>query len=257
MLNPTRWPYPRIIAHRGGGVHAPENTLVAIRVAASLGYGGVEIDVRLARYGVPVLMHDDTLERTTDGAGPVDALDAAQLRALDAGSWFGNEFGGEHVPTFEAASVLCAGLGLWANVEIKAGAHDDAAEAGRVVAGQAVRLWRKASPAPLLSSFSEAALAAARETAPELPRGLLVHAAPPDWRERLSALGCRTLHCHHETVTRPLVAALHEAGFGLLAYTVNAVGRAVQLLEMGVDAVVTDELRDVRPDLPRMFGIAG
>lgn len=257
MLNPTRWPYPRVIAHRGGGVHAPENTLVGIRVAGSLGFGGVEFDVRLARYAVPVLMHDDTLERTTSGAGPVGELDAAELRALDAGSWFGNEYAGEHVPTFEAASALCRGLGLWANVEIKAEGPDEAAEAGRVIAGQAARLWRTASPAPLLSSFSEEALAAAREAAPDLPRALLVHAAPADWRERLLALGCRALHCHHETVTPPLVAALHEAGFGLLAYPVNAVGRAVQLFQMGVDAVVTDELRDVRPDLPAQFGLAG
>ncbi len=255
MLNTTRWPYPRVIAHRGGGIHAPENTLVGIRVAGSLGFGGVEFDVRLARYGVPVLMHDDTVDRTTDGHGPVNALDAAELRALDAGTWFGNEFGGEHVPTFEAASALCHGLGLWANVEIKAGDHEDAAETGRVVASQAARLWQKASPAPVLSSFSEAALAAARDAAPGLPRGLLVHAAPPDWRERLAALGCRSLHCHHETVTPELVTAVHEAGYGLLCYTVNAVGRAVRLLEMGVDAVVTDELRDVRPDLPGMFGL--
>jgi glycerophosphoryl diester phosphodiesterase len=256
MLNITRWPYPRVIAHRCGGVHAPENTLVGIRVAGSLRFAGVEFDVRLARYGVPVLMHDRTLERTTSGAGPVSALDAAELRALDAGSWFGNEYAGEHVPTFQAAATLCRGLGLWTNVEIKADTAEDAAEAGRVIAGQAAHLWRTASPAPLLSSFSEAALAAAREAAPDLPRALLVHAAPADWRERLTALGCRALHCHHETVTPELVAALHEAGFAVLAYTVNAVGRAVQLFQMGVDAVVTDELRDVRPDLPALFGIA-
>lgn len=255
MLITTRWPFPRVIAHRGGGVHAPENTLVGIRVAHSLGFGGVEFDVRLARFGVPVLMHDDTLDRTTDGSGPVNDRDAAELRGLDAGSWFGNEFGGEHVPTFEAAAALCRSLGLWANVEIKAGPDEDAAETGRIVAMQAGRLWQAAGPAPLLSSFSEPALLAARAAAPELPRALLVEAVPDDWRARLEALGCRALHCRHDAITPALVDSIHEAGCGVLAYTVNAVGRAVRLFEFGVDAVVTDELRDVRPDLPGMFAI--
>lgn len=247
MLNKTRWPFPRIIAHRGGGTVAPENTLVALRVAASLGFGGVEFDVKLARFGVPVLMHDDTLDRTTDGAGPVAARDAAELRALDAGIWFGNEYAGEHVPTFDAAATLCRGLGLWANVEIKPD-PDNAEDTGRIVAGLAARYWKDASPAPLLSSFSEAALEAARGAAPELPRALLVEAVPADWRDRVQALGCRALHCHHEGVTPSLVEDIHAAGLGVLAYTVNHAGRAFQLFEMGVDAVVTDELREIPPD---------
>jgi glycerophosphoryl diester phosphodiesterase len=138
MLNTTRWPYPRIIAHRGGGTVAPENTLVALKVAASMGFGGVEFDVKLARYGVPVLMHDDTLDRTTDGTGRVVAHDAAELRSLDAGLWFANEFAGEHVPTFEAAAALCRSLGLWANVEIKPD-EENPEETGRIVAGMAAR----------------------------------------------------------------------------------------------------------------------
>lgn len=254
MLNKTRWPFPRIIAHRGGGTIAPENTLVALRVAASMGFGGVEFDVKLARFGVPVLMHDDTLDRTTDATGPVVERDAAELRSLDAGNWFGNEFAGEHVPAFDAAATLCRNLGLWANVEIKPD-RDNPDETGRIVAGLAARYWKDASPAPLLSSFSEAALAAARKEAPELPRALLVEEVPADWRARVEALGCRALHCQHEAVTRSLVEELHEAGLGVLAYTVNEPGRAYQLFEMGVDAVVTDELRDIRPDF--LAGLAG
>jgi glycerophosphoryl diester phosphodiesterase len=248
MLNKTRWPYPRIIAHRGGGTVAPENTLVALRVAASMGFGGVEIDVKLARYGVPVLMHDDTLDRTTDGTGPVADRDGAELRSLDAGLWFGNEFVGERVPTFDAASALCKALGLWANIEIKPD-RENPDDTGRIVAGLAAHLWKDASPAPLLSSFSEAALAAARREAPDLPRALLVEEIPADWRTRVEGLGCRALHCRHDSLTRPLVEALHEAGLGVLAYTVNDPGHAIALFDMGVDAIVTDELRDVRPDL--------
>jgi len=254
MLNTTRWPFPRIIAHRCGGTVAPENTLIALRVAASMGFGGVEFDVKLAKFGVPVLMHDDTLDRTTDGAGPVVEHDAAELRSLDAGIWFGNEYAGEHVPTFEAAAALCRGLGLWTNIEIKPdrGNPDDT---GRIVAGQAARYWKDASPAPLLSSFSEAALAAARLAAPDLPRALLVEDIPEDWRRRVEALACRALHCRHDVLTATIVSDLHAAGLGVAAYTVNEPGRAIALFEMGVDAVVTDELRDIRPDF--LAGLAG
>lgn len=247
MLNTTRWPYPRIIAHRGGGTVAPENTLVALRVAASMGFGGVEFDVKLARFGVPVLMHDDTLDRTTDGSGPVVERDAAELRGLDAGIWFANEFAGEQVPTFDAAATLCRSLGLWANVEIKPD-YTNPEETGRIVAGLAARYWKDASPAPLLSSFAEDALAAARDAAPELPRALLVEDLPADWRRRTEVLGCRALHCRHDGITAALVEAVHEAGLGILAYTVNDPGLAYGLFEMGVDAIVTDELRDIRPD---------
>ncbi len=254
MLNTTRWPFPRIIAHRGGGTVAPENTLVALRVAASMGFGGVEFDVKLAKFGVPVLMHDDTLDRTTDATGPVVERDAAELRSMDAGIWFGNEFAGEHVPAFDAAATLCRTLGLWANVEIKPD-RDNPEDTGRIVAGLAARYWKDASPAPLLSSFSETALAAARKEAPELPRALLVEKVPKDWRARVEALGCRALHCHFEAVSAALVEEIHGAGLGVLVYTVNDPGLAISLFEMGVDAVVTDELRDIRPDF--LAGLAG
>jgi len=213
----------------------------------------LEVDVATTRDGVLVLMHDDTLDRTTDGAGPVAVRDAAELRSLDAGIWFGNEFAGERVPTFEAAAALCRGLGLWANVEIKPDG-DNAEDTGRIVSGLAARFWKDASPAPLLSSFSEPALAAARREAPDLPRALLVEEIPADWRRRVEALGCRALHCQHEKLTRALVEELHEAGLGVAAYTVNDPGRAIALFDMGVDAVVTDELRDIRPDFLASHG---
>jgi len=256
MLNTTRWPYPRVIAHRGGGTVAPENTLVALRIAASIGFGGVEFDVKLAKYGVPVLIHDDTLDRTSNGTGPVVERDAAELRALDAGSWFGNEFAGEHIPTFEAASTLCRPLRLWANIEIKPDAGN-AEDTGRIVALLAAIYWKDSSPAPLLSSFSEAALAAARAQSPGLPRALLVEDVPADWALRTRSLGCRALHCRQDAVTVDLVNAVHEAGLGLLVYTVNDTGRAIALFEMGVDAIVTDELREIGPDLLTTFGLTG
>src|SRR5207244_10430546 len=93
------WPHPRVIAHRGGGALAPENTLAGLRLAKALGFGAVEFDVMLSADGVPVLMHDETLERTTDGRGAVAATSYAALAALAAGGRFGPKFKGEPVPS--------------------------------------------------------------------------------------------------------------------------------------------------------------
>lgn len=255
MLTRTRWPFPRIVAHRAGGSVAPENTLVGLRAAAGLGFAGVEIDARLAACGSAVLMHDPTVDRTTDGSGPVSDFTADELRRLDAGVWFGNEYGGEHVPTLDAAAVLCQATGVWVNIEIKPDAGDDT-EAGQVIAREVRRLWPDASPAPLLSSFSEEVLAAALDAAPDIPRALIVGEPPAAWRECVVRLKCKALHVDQRHVTPELVADVHSAGLAIAAYTVNDPGRALVLFEWGVDAVFTDELRDIRADFLASHDVA-
>ena len=242
----SRWPYPRVIAHRGGGAHAPENTLAALRKGKSLGFAGVEFDVALAADAVPVLIHDETLERTTGVAGTVAQTASDRLAALDAGSWFGAEFAGEPIPRYADAVRLCRDLELWANVEIKPapGAERDT---GRVVAEASAALWQGASIGPLLSAFSVAALEAALEAAPQLARGLLMERVAPDWRETAERLGCVSLHCDHRHLTRELAAEVRAAGRALLCYTVNDLSRARELFAWGVDAIVTDRLDLISP----------
>ena len=235
------WRFPRLLAHRGGGVLAPENTLAGLRLAARLGYAGTEFDVKLTAEGMPVLMHDEHLERTTSGDGAVANTGFAALRQLDAGAWFGEAFAGERVPTYEEAAALCRALGLWANVEIKPCAGREA-ETGHSVARESIRVWAGHATPPLLSSFSVEALAAAQATAPLLPRALLVEAPPDDWPAALASLECVALHVEHSRVTRELAAALHTAGYGLLCYTVNDPVRAAELYSLGVDCIVTDRL---------------
>ena len=231
--------YPRIIAHRGGGALAPENTLAGLRLAARLGCGGVEFDVMLATDGVPVLIHDETLDRTTTGRGRVAALDSATLVRLDAGIRHHPAFAGEPVPTLDEALRLCAALGLWANVEIKPAAGQEA-ETGRVVACHAAA----ASGGLLLSSFSSIALRAAADEAWHLPRAMLVEAIPADWRERMMETGARALHSAARALTVDALQAVRDAGFPLACYTVNRRDEAERLFAMGVSAVFTD-----RPDL--------
>ena len=240
------WPYPRIIAHRGGGLLAPENTLAAIRMARNLGFRGVEFDVKLSADAIPVLMHDDTLERTTDGQGAVDVTSFEQLAQRDAGSWFGNEFADEPVPSFAAASALCREAGVWANIEIKPSPGRER-QTGEVVARMAKLLWSGAHPAPLLSSFSALALEAAAVESPELPRALLVVEAPPNWLAQLDRLQCVALHVDQQHLGMGLVKAVHASGRGVLAYTVNDSETALDLLEWGVDALVTDQLDAIPP----------
>ena len=103
------WPYPRIIAHRGGGTLAPENTLAGMRKAKQLGFAGVEFDVMLAGDATPILMHDETLARTTSGRGAIAATAYRDMLTLDAGSWFSAQHAGEPVPSFEQAGRLCGG----------------------------------------------------------------------------------------------------------------------------------------------------
>jgi glycerophosphoryl diester phosphodiesterase len=239
------WSHPRGIAHRGGGTLAPENTLAGLRMAADHGCKGVEFDVMLSGDGTPVLIHDETLERTTDGHGRVAETSDAELARLDAGSWHSGRFAGEPVPSFGDAAELCLALGLWVNVEIKPSRGHEA-ETGRKVALEAKEMW-SGLPPPLLSSFSLEALVAAREAAPELPRGLLVDAPPADWLKRLRRLGCLSLHCSRRHFGRRLLDEARRAEVPLLVYTVNDPEDAMQLLRSGVAAVFSDRI-DLLPD---------
>ena len=233
------WPYPRIVAHRGGGALAPENTLGAIRHGASLGFKGVEFDVMLAGDGTPVLIHDESLERTTDGRGEVPQMTYPEI------SRFRTEKG-ESIPKFEQAGQLCRELGVWANVEIKpAKGHERAT--GEAVAPLARELWRGAALPPVLSSFSTGALEAARGAAPELPRGYLVDKVPEDWRDTMHRLGCVALHCNYKSLTEKLAAEIHGAGFAILLWTVNEPEIARQMFALGADCLVTDALDRIGP----------
>lgn len=233
------WPYPGIVAHRGGGALAPENTLGAIRKGASLGFKAVEFDVMLTADEAAVLFHDETTERTTGLKGRVSLLPYARLEKLDAGD-------GEKIPRFEEAAALCRKLGLWANVEIKpAGGHERAT--GEAVARMARELWRGEALPPLLSSFSPVALEAARQAAPEIPRGYIVKELGEDWQAVAARLQCVSIHCDHRKLTEPQAGAVLAAGYALVCWTVNEPALARRLLGWGAQCLITDALREIGP----------
>jgi len=228
------------VAHRGGGALAPENTLGAIRLGASMGFRGVEFDVMLAGDRTPVIIHDETVDRTTDGHGEVSNMSYADLSAFTIN-------GTEKIPRYEDVVRLCRELGLWANVEIKPAKGYERAT-GEAVARMSRDLWRGAPLAPLLSSFSIDALAAARAVAPELSRGYLVDKIPPDWQDTMQRLACIALHCNHKHLTEALAARIHAAGYSILLWTVNEPIEAKRLIGMGADCLVTDALDRIGPD---------
>jgi glycerophosphoryl diester phosphodiesterase len=240
------WPYSSYIAHRGGGRLAPENTLAAMRVGAMHGFTMCEYDVKLSRDNVLILLHDDHLERTSNGHGPVADRTYDELAQLDAGSWHSDAYAGEPIPTFATVARYTRALGMASNVEIKP-SPGRAFETGTAVALAARQLWRGADVAPLLSSFSEEALTAARAAAPELPRALLVNNMPTDWQARLVRHGCVALHINHHDVSREQVQAVHMAGYRITAWTVNDPERAHLLLKWNIDSIFTDELAVIRP----------
>lgn len=252
------WPYPRILAHRGGGTLAPENTIEAIEVGRAHGYRGVEFDAMLAADDVPVLIHDPTLERTTSGRGDVAALTSAALGQLDAGAWHSPAFTGARVPLLDAAIRHCRAHGIWMNIEIKP-APGAAARTGEIVARLTAQRFADAIVAggdraervvpevPLFSSFERDALVAARAAAPDIPRGYLLDEIPRNWREELVALGCVALHTNHAHLTRELARAIKDAGYWLFCYTVNDPARGKALFDWGVDAFCTDRIDRIAP----------
>ncbi|MBN8525919.1 MAG: glycerophosphodiester phosphodiesterase, partial [Planctomycetes bacterium] len=201
----ARWTPHACIAHRGGSHLAPENTLPAYEQAAGLGHTCGECDVQLTADGVPVLLHDDTLERTTDGHGRLIDRSAADVLALDAGSWFHPRWAGTRVPTLAQALAAWSRLGMAPVIELKCGDGQDPARLGVAVSAMVAAAW--SGPTPLLISFIPEALSAAATTAPLLPRGLLLEAWCDDWRERAAAVGACCLDIHHGLATAARAAA--------------------------------------------------
>ena len=243
--------YPRIIAHRCGGALAPENTLAGLYIAMRMGCRGVEFDVALTADGVPILMHDETLERTTNGAGWVSNKTAADIAQLDAGSKHHQAFAASParpegstlgVPTFQAALQTCAKLGLWANVEIKPTPGTEV-ETGRVVATlAATHCANNPAATLLLSSFSTLALQQAQRLAPTIPRALLTKTIPADWREQLAACGASALHTAAAGIGAESIAPLCNSGIALACYTVNDRATAAALFKANVSAIFTDRI---------------
>ncbi|QFZ87371.1 glycerophosphodiester phosphodiesterase [Variovorax paradoxus] len=241
MAERSPWPYPRWVAHRGAGKLAPENTLAAFRFGASHGYRMFECDAKLSADGVVFLMHDATLDRTTNGHGIGGQQAWGALSQLDAGGWHSRAFAGEPLPTLENLARFCRANALLLNIEIKPTPGTER-ETGEVVAREAARLWQGAAVPPLLTSFQIDALKGAQAVQPELPRGLLLDTLWNGWLDTALNLGCQAIVCNHALWDTATVAQVHGAGLRSLSYTVNDDWAAQRLIDLGTDGIITDRV---------------
>ena len=230
---------PAVIGHRGAAAVAPENTLASIRAAVRAGAAMVEVDAKLSADGAVILMHDDSLDRTTSGSGPVRSMAYAALSRLDAGGWFGPDFAGESIPTLTDALALVQEVGIDINIEVKPCPGRDAETAAAVLEVIADR-WRQPMP-PLLSSFSVEALMTLRRLAPALPRGLAIDVPPADWSDIAARVEAATLTVNPDAASDATMADFLASGRPVLAYTVNDPAQAAMLWGKGVAAVFTDD----------------
>ncbi len=235
------WNFPFWIAHRGAGKLAPENTLAAFRVGAAHGYKAFECDVKLSSDGVLFLLHDATLNRTTNGTGVAGNQTWHRLSLLDAGSWHSRQHAGEVIPTLEAVARFCQRNAYSLNIEIKPTPGCDAAT-GQAVARACAQLWAGRSDAPLLTSFQHAALESAQAEAPELPRGLLMDQMRSGWVEQALSLRCQAVTFNYALWDESTVRQAHSAGFKALSYTVNDEWAVARLRALGTDGIITDRL---------------
>lgn len=249
------WPYPFWIAHRGAGKLAPENTLAAFRAGSAWGYRAFECDVKLSRDGVPFLLHDASLNRTTNGDGAAADHDWQDLSQLDAGAWHGRAFAGETLATFQSIARHCLAHGHCLNIEIKP-SPGRGRETGAAVAQAAAFAWGSTAPLPLLSSFDPDALESARSAQPQLPRALLVDSWWGGWLARAQALGCVAVIGNHQRLDAERIAEIHGAGLRALAYTVNEATAAQALIDAGIDGLITDAVDRFAPALGRAAATA-
>jgi glycerophosphoryl diester phosphodiesterase len=244
------WQYPRWIAHRGAGKLAPENTLAAFRLGAAHGYRMFECDVKLSADGVPFLLHDATLDRTTNGQGLAGEVKWDVLSRLDAGSWHSPAYAGEPLANLETVAHFCLDNALCLNIEIKPTLGSESLT-GSVVANVVARLWAKAPPGvmpPVLSSFQPEALEAARMAQAHLPRALLVDALHVGWLETALRLGCVAVVCDYKQWGPVSVQQAHSAGVRVLSYTVNDAAAVDRLWALGTDGIITDRIDLFSPD---------
>ncbi len=232
---------PSIVAHRGCSGAAPENTLAAFQMAAALGADMIELDVRMSRDGELMVIHDRRVDRTTDGSGSVFRKSAADLQTLDAGSWYARRFTGEKIPSLRTVfRLLPHRIGL--NIEVKT---DGDRRRGGLLAQELGRLIRKESRGRqvLVSSFDHRFLVKFHLLCPSVPTGAL-YLAVRDFGKKPSRIGMQTgahaFICSRAQVRKRFVTDAHTHRMVVAVYGVNRRSQLARMLELGVDAVITD-----------------
>jgi len=238
---------PPLIAHRGASSLAPENTLAAFKKAYELGARWLEFDVMLTADKVPVVIHDDTLERTTCATGRVCDYPYSYIKTLDAGTWFDPSFSKEKIPSLSQVIAFLREHPMQVNVELKSqeGFEEEVAVESLKIINEE---WKDLPP-PLISSFSMQVLHHVRYHSKDALLGILIHDWFSEWEDIADRLNCITVDINHKLLDYNQVARIKSMNKDILTYTVNDVARAKELFLMGADAVFTDKL----PEMMKVF----
>jgi glycerophosphoryl diester phosphodiesterase len=225
-----------VIAHRGASGHAPENTLAAFKRATALGATFIETDLQLSRDARFVAIHDDTVNRTTNGQGKVHDLSLADLRKLDAGSWFGSEFTGERIPTLEEILEFSKKHDVVFYLELKPGGS----WGGEHALIGALRQSSEEIARTVVISFDAGILAALRRIEPTLMTGLLFDGQIDRPLERALEVGARQLAVRGDLVTPVMLAEARKKDLQVVCWTVNQPAHMRLLIQAGVDGIMSD-----------------
>lgn len=228
---------PLIFGHRGAKAYAPMNTIPSFELALEQGADGIELDVRLTRDGAMVIMHDDTVNATTDGEGHVRDLTLAEIQALDAGAWFSEAFRGTRVPTLDEV-FEAIGKRTRINVEIKAESIR-----GEGIESQVANAIRRhgLERSMIISSFNPLTLRRFRRAIPEVLIGFLYSPeTPPFVPHLLIGLPHEAKNPYFEMIDAAYMKWAKAAGYRVNTWTVNDPARAVQLCDLGIDCIITD-----------------
>ena len=229
------------IAHRGASSLAPENTMTAFRKAAALGVDGLELDVHFSKDGKLVVIHDELLNRTTNGKGLVKDHTLAELKELDAGSWFSPEFAKEPIPTLE--EVLTEFQGMHINIEIKSGVI---LYPGIEKAVLDLVSKYKMEEKILLSSFNHYSLIECKNINPEVPTGILYMAGLYEPWNYAKKLGCYSIHPFFYGVQPEIIKGCKENGLAIYAWPVDEPKYMAALNKGGVEAIITNRPQDLK-----------
>jgi glycerophosphoryl diester phosphodiesterase len=226
-----------VLAHRGYSSRAPENTMAAFRLALEAGADGLELDVQLTRDGEAVVIHDFTLDRTTDGSGFVAQYTLAELRQFDAGGWFAPEFAGESIPTLAEVCELVKEWKVLLNVELKAGLGFETLNERLID----ILIQYGIEEHTIVSSFNHYALAHLKQLRPEIRTGILYNAALVNPWVYAQSIGASAVHPYYLGVIPEIVQGAQRNGMMVNTWTVNEPADIQRTIAAQVDSIITDK----------------
>ena len=227
----------QVIAHRGAAAVRPENTMIAFKKAMELGADAIETDVQLTKDGHLVLIHDESLDRTTNGKGWVKEYTLQELKKLDAGSWFSSRYSTEKIPTVDELFTLIHSSPMWVNIEIKDGFFLYPGIEERLI--QKIKEYQMMTRV-IVSSFNHFSLMKFHTLAPEIKTAILYMGGIKEPWNYAKKIGAKGLHPYYPILNKEAIRHAHQEGFTVYPFTVDRLEEMERLIELGVDGMITN-----------------